>query len=113
MLAMRFSVRFYLAFFVSVLLGAAGLAVVGTPSAAVAAPAAKCPDGAADEVAAARAAAACHDRVEVLSARGEKTLVYANANGSFTAETSALVQRVRAGGRWVKPDPTLRRDADG
>jgi Concanavalin A-like lectin/glucanases superfamily/Carboxypeptidase regulatory-like domain len=61
-----------------------------------------------------QAAAECQGRVEVLAARDEKTQVFANANGSFTAETSAVVQRVRAaGGRWVKPDPTLRRDLTG
>ncbi|GIF24528.1 hypothetical protein BJ973_008007 [Actinoplanes tereljensis] len=50
----------------------------------------------------------------MLSELGERTRVFANANGSFTAETAAAVQRVKnSGGRWVKPDPTLHRDADG
>ncbi|MEV0132929.1 LamG-like jellyroll fold domain-containing protein [Dactylosporangium sp. NPDC050688] len=40
--------------------------------------------------------------------------VFANANGTFTQLSSAVVQRVRlADGSWVKPDPTLRRRSDG
>ncbi|GIM95752.1 hypothetical protein Ato02nite_075450 [Paractinoplanes toevensis] len=50
----------------------------------------------------------------MLSELGERTRVFANQNGSFTAESAATVQRVKnSTGRWVKPDPTLHRDADG
>lgn len=107
--------RFFLSIFVAALLPTTSAAVLSGPAAAVAAPkAAKCPAAANDETAAVRAAAACHGRVEVLADRDEKTQVFANANGSFTAESAALVQRVHdSAGRWVKPDPTLHRDTAG
>src|SRR6266540_2199738 len=54
-----------------------------------------CPASAPDEAAAGRAAKDCSGRVEVVSARGEKTQVFANANGSFTRVEAAVVQRVR------------------
>ncbi|WP_203815324.1 LamG-like jellyroll fold domain-containing protein [Paractinoplanes ferrugineus] len=81
---------------------------------AMAVPPAGCPASAADETAATKAAASCEGRVEVLAGLGEKTRVYANPNGSFTAETAATVQRVLGSdGHWVEPDPTLKRAADG
>ncbi len=52
--------------------------------------------------------------MEVAGARGEKTQVFANANGTFTQVTAAVTQRVRGGdGVWRAPDPTLRRSEDG
>jgi hypothetical protein len=90
------------------------IAVLGGPGAASAKPVDRCPAAADDEAAAARAAAACHGQVEVASARTEKVQLFANASGSFTARSAAVVQRVRTGdGRWVKPDATLHRDAGG
>jgi hypothetical protein len=90
-------------------------AVLTGQSAAVAAPKpAKCQATANDEASAERAAAACHGRVEVMADRDEKTQVFANANGSFTVQAAAVTQRVHnAAGQWVKPDPTLHRDASG
>ena len=107
--------RFFLSIFVVALLPTTSAAVLSGSATAVAAPkAAKCPAAANDETAAVRAAAACHGRVEVLADRDEKTQVFANANGSFTAESAALVQRVHdSAGRWVKPDPALHRDTAG
>ena len=89
-------------------------AVFAVAGPAVAAPPPECPTSAADEAAASRAAQDCHGRVEVTSARDERTQVFANASGSLTAETAAVVQRVRdSGNRWVKPDATLRADGQG
>src|SRR6185437_14611783 len=91
------------------------LVSAGPGSRAAAAPAGDgCPVSVADAVAAARAAAGCRGRVEVASARSEKTQVFANANGTFTQMTAAVTQRVRtADGAWTRPDPTLRRAANG
>ncbi|SBT53105.1 LamG-like jellyroll fold domain-containing protein [Micromonospora auratinigra] len=101
------------ALLLALLLPLTAVAAVRTPAAA-AAPATRCPDSAPDETAAVRAAAACHGQVEVASARGEKVQVLANPNGSFTARSAAVVQRVRdARGRWVAPDPTLHRTVEG
>ncbi|MEV0430126.1 carboxypeptidase regulatory-like domain-containing protein [Micromonospora sp. NPDC050495] len=107
--------RSCLAVLLAVLLTGAAVVVMRGPAvAAAASPAAKCPDTATDETAAARAAAACHGQVEVAAARGEKLQVFANPNGSFTTRAAAAVQRVRkTAGRWVKPDPSLHRTVDG
>jgi hypothetical protein len=107
--------RFSLSLFVVALLPAVSVVVLNGSQAAMATPkAAKCPATAKDEMAAVHAAAACRGRVEILADRNEKTQVFANANGSFTAQSAAVVQRVHdSTGHWVKPDPTLRRDAAG
>lgn len=106
--------RSVLSLLVAVLLPTTSAVVLSGSHPGMAEPAANCPRGADDEASALRAATACRGRVEVVAARDEKTQVFANANGTFTAESSAVVQRVRdAGGRWVKPDPTLRRATDG
>ncbi|WP_213455150.1 LamG-like jellyroll fold domain-containing protein, partial [Rhizomonospora bruguierae] len=110
---MRQRLRCYLSSLVAGVVVAASLVAVPDSSAATAAQA-SCRAGASDEAAALRAATACHGRVEVLSELAERTRVFANPSGTLTAETSALVQRVRmAGGRWVKPDPMLRPDGNG
>jgi hypothetical protein len=52
--------------------------------------------------------------VEIVSRRGEDTLVFANPDGTFTEEISAGPQRVRADdGSWVPVDPTLQYNQDG
>ncbi|WP_433517354.1 LamG-like jellyroll fold domain-containing protein [Nonomuraea sp. CA-143628] len=51
--------------------------------------------------------------VEVLSLRTENRQVFANPDGSFTSETSALPERVRRGAGWADVDPTLVFAADG
>ncbi|GII65212.1 hypothetical protein Skr01_52970 [Sphaerisporangium krabiense] len=52
-------------------------------------------------------------QVEVLSLRTETRQVFANPDGSFTSQTSALPERVRRGGGWVDVDPSLVFAADG
>ncbi|WP_214325787.1 LamG-like jellyroll fold domain-containing protein [Nonomuraea sediminis] len=46
-------------------------------------------------------------QVEVLPLRAENRQVFANPDGSFTSETSALPERVRRGAGWADVDPTL------
>ncbi len=94
---------------------AIGLAVV--PGQAVAASplvTEDCPTDAADAVAAARVAAQCDVRVEVLSERTESTQVFAEPSGAQTLVASTSPERVRrADGSWADLDPSLRRDGDG
>ncbi|MGW4638625.1 LamG-like jellyroll fold domain-containing protein [Sphaerisporangium sp. NPDC004334] len=52
-------------------------------------------------------------RVEALAARTETRQVFANPDGTFTSETSALPERVRRGGGWAEVDTTLAFAADG
>ncbi|MFC4589994.1 LamG-like jellyroll fold domain-containing protein [Sphaerisporangium corydalis] len=52
-------------------------------------------------------------RVEVSAARTENRQVFANPDGSFTSETSALPERVRRDGGWAEVDTTLAFAADG
>ncbi|MEV4110407.1 hypothetical protein [Nonomuraea sp. NPDC049695] len=52
-------------------------------------------------------------RVEVLSLRSENRQVFANPDGSFTSETSALPERVRRNGGWADVDATLAFAPDG
>lgn len=46
-------------------------------------------------------------RVEVVERRSETATVFANPDGTFTAELSALPKRVRRGTGWVPVDTTL------
>ncbi|WP_412543057.1 hypothetical protein R8Z50_11410 [Longispora sp. K20-0274] len=78
-------------------------------SAATAAP----PTELADPAAAAAAARQFHTRVGVSAQRTETTEVFANPDGSFTAQIAARPVRVRQGGSWVAVDPKLRRNPDG
>src|SRR3954469_24158071 len=64
-------------------------------------------------VAAVALAARAGQRVEVTSARTETGQVFANPNGTFTSEESAVPVRVRRGTGWVPVDPTLTRGRDG
>ncbi|AKU15237.1 hypothetical protein VV02_04125 [Luteipulveratus mongoliensis] len=57
-------------------------------------------------------AKATHKKVEVVERRTETAQVFANPNGSFTAELSATPQRVRRGSGWVKVDTSLRSSGD-
>ncbi|MEU6713641.1 LamG-like jellyroll fold domain-containing protein [Nonomuraea sp. NPDC046802] len=52
-------------------------------------------------------------RVEVMPLRTEHRQVFANPDGSYTSETSALPERVRRDGGWADVDPTLVFAADG
>ncbi|MEV0150546.1 MULTISPECIES: LamG-like jellyroll fold domain-containing protein [unclassified Nonomuraea] len=52
-------------------------------------------------------------RVEALSLRTENRQVFANPDGSFTSETSALPERVRREGGWTDVDTTLTFAPDG
>ncbi|MFD2766541.1 LamG-like jellyroll fold domain-containing protein [Micromonospora eburnea] len=66
--------------------------------------------GEAEAMATARAVG---DRVEVLNQRTETRQVFANPDGTFTSETSAVPERLRRGGGWVPVDTTLRFTPDG
>ncbi|MFD8347590.1 LamG domain-containing protein [Streptomyces coelicoflavus] len=62
----------------------------------------------------ARAAAADGDtRVEVMSLREERRAVFANPDGSFTAQEYTQPVRARRDGHWVPVDDTLVKRADG
>ncbi|MDF5759204.1 LamG-like jellyroll fold domain-containing protein [Spongiactinospora sp. TRM90649] len=52
-------------------------------------------------------------RVEALALRTEARQVFANPDGTFTSETSALPERVRRGDGWADVDPSLVFAADG
>ncbi|SDM58724.1 LamG-like jellyroll fold domain-containing protein [Nonomuraea jiangxiensis] len=52
-------------------------------------------------------------RVEAMALRTETRQVFANPDGTFTSETSALPERVRRGQDWVPVDTTLRKESDG
>ncbi|WP_431914875.1 LamG-like jellyroll fold domain-containing protein [Nonomuraea jabiensis] len=52
-------------------------------------------------------------QVEVWSLRTENRQVFANPDGTFTSQTSALPERVRRGAGWADVDPSLVFAADG
>lgn len=52
-------------------------------------------------------------RVEVPEKTTESEQVFANPDGTFTLEASAVPVRARKGGAWVPVDPTLERRSDG
>jgi len=58
-------------------------------------------------------AARTGQRVEVLGERSENGQVFANPEGTFTAETSVMPVRVRRSGGWVPVDTTLTARSDG
>ena len=66
-----------------------------------------------DRTSAALTARLCGGRVEVAGLQSETTRVYANPNGSFTAQVYRAPVRTRQGNTWVPVDLTLRRGADG
>src|SRR5437762_1265175 len=93
---------------------AAGLAAVVGPPAAYAGPAPAAPSELPDAASAASAAARFHQRVEISSRRTESSQVYANPDGTLTAEESAVPLRARrADGTWAPIDLALRVGADG
>lgn len=65
------------------------------------------------ELQASRKASETGQRVEVQDLTSETNQVFANPDGTFTAESSAVVERVRKGGVWTPVDTTLVRQADG
>jgi hypothetical protein len=105
----------------SALVLALGLLVTGIlPAPASAAPAKPpapskpaCPAQRADEASAAIAAKLCGKRVEVTNQLSETTQVWANPDGTMTAERYLAPVRVKQGGKWVPVDLTLVRQADG
>ncbi|WP_307666849.1 LamG domain-containing protein [Streptomyces sp. V2I9] len=62
---------------------------------------------------ASRAAAEAGRRVEVAGLTTETGQVFANPDGTFTAESSASIERVRRGTGWAAVDTTLVRADDG
>ncbi|MFB9622696.1 LamG-like jellyroll fold domain-containing protein [Nonomuraea helvata] len=52
-------------------------------------------------------------QVEVWSLRTENRQVFANPDGTFTSQTSALPERIRRGAGWADVDPSLLFAADG
>ncbi|WP_229833780.1 LamG domain-containing protein [Streptomyces xantholiticus] len=52
-------------------------------------------------------------RVEVEALTNETSQVFANSDGTFTAESSPVPERVRKGGAWVPIDTTLVTRSDG
>ncbi|MFI0424446.1 LamG-like jellyroll fold domain-containing protein [Spongiactinospora sp. 9N601] len=92
---------------------AGSLTVVGVPPAAPPAQAATVQPPAQTERQALAQARSGKRPVEVLSQRTETRQVFANPDGSFTSETSALPERVRRGGGWADVDPRLVFAADG
>lgn len=65
------------------------------------------------ELKASRKAAETGQRVGVQGLTSETNQVFANPDGTFTAESSAVVERVRKGGVWTPVDTTLVQQADG
>ena len=94
---------------------AAGLAVPAFDRPADAAPAAPpdCKIEQPTEQLAGRTAAACRQRVEILSERSEVSQTFANGDGSQTLEVGIEPQRVRKGANWVPVDTRLKATAAG
>jgi len=92
-------------------LGAAGLSRAAAPPVRAAV---SCPVSAAGRAAAAAAAQRCGARVLVADATDETSQTFANADGTFTWESSVRSRFARAaGGTWVTADATLAANADG
>ncbi|MFD0372855.1 LamG-like jellyroll fold domain-containing protein [Streptomyces sp. NPDC127114] len=70
------------------------------------------PQATAEQVAS-RKAVASGQRVPVESLTSETSEVFANSDGTFTVETSPVVERVRKDGRWTPVDTTLVQRTDG
>ncbi|QUF05329.1 LamG domain-containing protein [Actinosynnema pretiosum subsp. pretiosum] len=76
-------------------------------------PKAETPTEAPDEVSAASAARAQGSRVEIADQRAESRTVFAEPDGSRTAEFAPEPVRVRRGGDWAPVDTTLEARPDG
>jgi hypothetical protein len=85
----------------------------GPPVAARSASAVRCPGERPDTASAAIAAKLCGGRVGVTNLTTETTLVWANADGTMSAEQHLAPVRVRVGNSWVPVDLTLQRRPDG
>ncbi|WP_184079707.1 LamG domain-containing protein [Nocardiopsis mwathae] len=99
-------------------MSAAVVATVLVGSLLSAAPAAAEPDAPAedltsDERSAAEQAATSGERVEIPSATDERSQVFAEPDGSFTLEQSAVPERVRTRDGWAPIDTTLVASGDG
>jgi hypothetical protein len=108
--------RFHAAAASLVLVGSLAVALLGPRRAgeAVAAAAPPCPVSAATPTPAVQAARACGGRVEIMSERTEYTQVFAEADGSRTAQIYAGPVRIRDGrGGWTPVDLNLVRTDDG
>ena len=99
------------------LTAASVLAVGGSGQAhaggSAAAPRPECAAQRADSLSAALTARLCGGRVEVAGQRSQTTQVFANPDGSFTAQMFRAPVRVRRDGGWVPVDLTLHRQRDG
>ncbi|MER7283349.1 RHS repeat-associated core domain-containing protein [Dactylosporangium sp. NPDC000244] len=99
-----------------VLLAASLVTAIAAPEPAVAAPPAKpaCPAGRPDRVSASAAARLCGAKVEVTGEKSETLQLWANPDGTLTADQSAGPVRMRdAKNGWMTVDPALQADADG
>ncbi|HEX6682770.1 MAG TPA: LamG-like jellyroll fold domain-containing protein [Candidatus Limnocylindrales bacterium] len=75
---------------------------------------AQCPAAQPDPAAALASARACGSRVEVMSSRSGTTQIFAEADGSSTAEVHTGVVRIKdASGAWRDVDLSLERRLDG
>ena len=90
--------------------------VIAVPAPVAAAPAAKpaCPVDRLDRASAVMAARLCGAKVEVAGEKSETLRLWANPDGTLTAEQHAGPVRMRDGkGGWKTVDSTLQSDADG
>ncbi|WP_137992727.1 DNRLRE domain-containing protein [Streptomyces vilmorinianum] len=95
-------------------LGLAPLATAAEPVVtARTAPAAPASTASRDETNARLTAQAQGRRIEVVSARTERTTLWANPDGTMSVESFAGPVRYRENGRWVAVDVNLVKDADG
>jgi hypothetical protein len=72
-----------------------------------------CPQGREDRLSAKMAARLCGGRVEVTGELTETTQVWAEPNGTLTADQHIGIKRFRKNGAWVDVDLNLTRQADG
>lgn len=89
------------------LLGLVAIAATLPATTVAAAPSPACAGVAAAEQSAVDMARACRVRVEVTGERTERSLTFANPDGSLTTTMSPTPQRVRKRAKWVDVDPTL------
>jgi hypothetical protein len=96
--------------------GAGVVVALTAPAAVQAAPPARKPSCVADrpdKLSAALTARLCGGRVEVADQRSATTQIFANPDGSFTAQVYREPVRARVGGAWVPVDLTLHGNDDG
>lgn len=108
------------AFFVTFTIGVSGQTAAADPAVAqpavAPAPATGNPPAVAeapDEASASAAARTSGRRVEVANRRSATTRVFAEPDGAFSMEQSAVPERVKRGDTWVDIDTTLQRRPDG